>query len=279
MNNRLSQIKQLIIKYLYSYDSNKFGQKLKKLGISQGDVLFVHGSWIPNSGFRGGPLDMINVLKSTVGKSGIIMMPSMTYHNQSSREFLEAGAIVDLRRTPSKMGILSEVFRRNREVARSKSITHPILVWGEMSQSVIEGQETNKYPFGEGSLFDKLLSLNGKILCINAPFSTITFTHYLEDRISKYLSFPLYEPEPQSGVLIDSLGEKRNVEAFVLSKVANQLRREERLIEELDKKNIIKRSRIGNTQLLLIDCTKMTECVDAMYEQRKSFFDRQSNAS
>lgn len=233
----------------------------------------VHASWMPTSGFQGSPLAMIESLKSTVGEEGLLIMPSMTYHNQSSREFLETGKPVDLRRSPSKMGILSEVFRRNRAVQRSQSVTHPILAWGKGSKVLIEGQAQNDKPFGQDSVFGRLLKLNGKVLCINTPFSSITFTHHLEDRIAGHLPFPLYDAQPMTGILIDQAGNEKELKAFVLSELANSLRCEERLVKELDRRGIIKRSRIGNTRLLLVECQRMRDCVDEMYKKGKSFFD------
>ncbi|WP_275098473.1 AAC(3) family N-acetyltransferase [Sedimenticola hydrogenitrophicus] len=265
--------KHLIIKYLFSYDGNKLKAKLTKMGVGAGDALMVHASWIPTSGFRGSPLEMIEALKSTVGEEGLLAMPSMTYHNQSSREFLESGKPVDIRRSPSKMGILSEVFRRNRAVQRSQSVTHPILVWGKGGTALIEGQAQNDKPFGKDSVFNRLLKLNGKVLCINTPFSSITFTHHLEDRIAGHLPFSLYESQPMTGILIDQAGNRRELKAFVLSERANALRCEERLIQELDRHGIIQRSRIGNTRLLLVECQRMRDCVEEMYQKGKSFFD------
>ncbi|MBZ0098064.1 MAG: AAC(3) family N-acetyltransferase, partial [Taibaiella sp.] len=151
--DQYKKIKHLIIKYLFSYDGNKLKKKLKEMGVRSGDALMVHASWMPTSGFQGSPLAMIESLKSTVGEEGLLIMPSMTYHNQSSREFLETGKPVDLRRSPSKMGILSEVFRRNRAVQRSQSVTHPILAWGKGSKVLIEGQAQNDKPFGQDSVF------------------------------------------------------------------------------------------------------------------------------
>ncbi len=51
------------------------------------------------------------------------------------------------------------------------------------------------------------------------------------------------------------------------------MRREQKLVAEMEKKKLIKRKRIGNTQLMLIDCCEMTECVDEMVRRGMLFFD------
>ena len=105
------------------------------------------------------------------------------------------------------------------------------------------------------------------------PISTITFTHYLEDRISPQLPFPLYDPEPMEGVIIDYDKREHRVPVKVISAEANTLRREPRLVAALAKEGIMRDKRIGNTRLLLLSCREMTECVDHMAARGEFFFD------
>ncbi|MEH6814112.1 MAG: AAC(3) family N-acetyltransferase, partial [Motiliproteus sp.] len=135
---------------------------------------------------------MIQALKQAVGPQGLLVMTSMPYQNESSREFLERGGKINIRRSPSKMGLLSEVFRRNKETVRSLSPTHPLLAWGTEADAFIAGHDQASSPFGPVSPFQKLLERDAKVLCIDAPFSTVTFTHFVEDRIANNLPYPLY---------------------------------------------------------------------------------------
>lgn len=266
-------LKNLIIKHVLAYDRKNLVAVLRKKGVAQGDVVMVHSSWWASNGFQGKPVDLINALKDAVGTEGLLSMPSMTYQNESTREFLARGVPVKLRRSASKMGLLTEVFRRGQGVARSLNPAHPILAWGDRAAWFIEGHDKAECSFGKDSPFDKLLQLKGKILCIDASFSTITFTHFLEDRIAASLPFELYEPEPMLGRVIDRDGVEYGVTTRVLSEAANSLRREERLIQALDKLRLIQRFRVGNTRFLLIECVPMTQCVDKMVAEGDVFFD------
>ena len=265
--------KDLIIRYFLSYDSKALARALRKNGLGLGDVVMVHSSWLPSNGFVGKPVELIAALKEVVGSAGLLSMTSMTYQNESSREFLARQVPMKVRRSASKMGLLTEVFRRGKEVERSMSPTHPILAWGDRAEWFIAGHDRLEHSFGKGSPFDKLLELKGKILCIDAPFSTITFTHYLEDRIAATLPFDLYEPELMLGRVIDRDGGEHDVPTRVLSEAANSLRREVRLVQALDALGLIKRFRVGNTRFLLIECEPMTQCVDNMIAEGKGFFD------
>ncbi len=271
-----NKIKSLLVDYFMSYDETSFCHTLARLGIATADNLMVHSSWSPLNGFKGRPVDMINALKQVVSSSGLLVMPSLTYQNESSRDYLLRDKPMNVARSPSMMGLMSEVFRRGKDVHRSLSPTHPLVAWGGKSEEFVADHGFCLAPFGVGSPFDKLLQANGKILTIDAPFSTITFTHFLEDRIAPFLPFALYDDEPLLGKLIDYDGVLREIPVKVLSQQANALRREQRLVEELKKQGIIRQKDIGNTRLMLIECKAMTDCVDEMVRKGQLFFDSPS---
>lgn len=232
----------------------------------------VHASLRPYSGFRGRPAEMIAALKDAVGPEGLLAMPSMTY-TDSSEAFLKRGAALDVKRSPSKMGLLSEIFRRGKGVLRSRHPTHPILAWGQRAEWFVEAHEEQPVPFGPGTPFAKLLDLNGKVLCIDASFASITFTHFLEDRIHASIPFDFYEPEPMVGRVIDEHGTHMEVLVRVISNTARRKRREKHLINTLIREGRMRRARIGNTRLLLLECHSMVDCVDDMRARGESFFD------
>ncbi len=268
-----ARLKPCALRWLLGYDAAALGRALRRLGLRPGDTLMVHASWRPDNGFRGSPADFVAALKQAVGPDGLLAMTSMTYHNQSSAEFLRRGKPMDVCRSPSRMGLLTEVFRRDPEVRRSLSPTHPVLAWGRDADAFVAGHDATPCPFGPDSPFGRLLARDGRILCIDAPFASVTFTHFLEDRIRDTLAVPLYEPEPLDGTVIDAEGRRRTVPTLVLSAAANALRREERLVRRLDDAGVLRRTRVGNTRLLFMDCRAVTEAADRMVAAGESFFD------
>jgi aminoglycoside 3-N-acetyltransferase len=268
----LFRLKAAAVRLLWSYDGDRLRACLEVWGVGPGDALMVHASWPPLSGFRGRPADMVRALQAAVGERGLLVMPSLTYHNRSSKEFLMLGETVDVRRSPSRMGLLSEVFRRTRGVRRSLSPTHPLLAWGERAEWFLAGHEHCLEPFGRGSPFDRLLDLGGKILCLDTPFASVTFTHFLEDRIAPHLPFSLYEAAPMIGRVIDESGARREVPVRVLSAEANRLRREDLLVAALEQEGVARGRRLGNSRLLLLETRGMAACVDRMAARGESFF-------
>ena len=222
----LQLIKHKIARVIFSYGEAELLQALHSLSIHQGDTLMVHASWHANNCFRGTPMDFIAALKTAVGPNGLLTMTSLPYHNQSSADYLAQGQPMDIRRTPSRMGLLTEVFRRDPETKRSLSPTHPVLAWGENAAEFVADHDKIEIPFGPTSPFERLVERDGKILLVDASLASITFTHYLEDRFKDRLPASLYEPEPMDGRVIDEDGNLIGVPTYVISKRANAARNE-----------------------------------------------------
>lgn len=245
-------VKQTAAKTVLAYGPAELVARLRKIGVTSGSTLVVHSSWLADNGFRGKPADLIRAFKEAVGPDGLLVMMSMPYHNMSSAQWLAKGKPMNVARSPSMMGIVSEVFRRSEGVVRSLSVTHPILAWGRDAEAFVQGHEEAERPFGETLPFARLLAKNAMILGFDVSFSTFTFTHFVEDQLAATLPYPLYEPACHSGVVIGRNGERIECSVRVLSAQANRLRRESRLVEHLTKVGVLHRGRIGNTQITWI---------------------------
>lgn len=274
--SRLGQIRfdleRLLVRCFRSYDTAAFAQALSALGVSRGDVLMVHSSLRANSGYTDRPLDMIGALKEAVGPTGLLVMPSMTY-TDSSKAYLQRGEVMKQRLSPSRMGLLSEVFRRGKEVRRSLSPTHPLLAWGAGAEDFVAGHESTDRSFGSESPFQRLLDRGAKVLCIDTVAETITFTHFLEDRNRARLGFALYEPQPLDGTVLAADGRTLVVPTLVLSDESRRRRNEDRLWQRAAREGVTRRRRVGNTTLLTARCADLTRLADAMCAAGEAWFD------
>lgn len=266
-------LKSWLVRHFMSYDGTDLNKALRAAGIRQGDTLMVHSSWLAMNGFRGKPADMVAALKQLVGPDGLLVMTSMPYHNMSSEQWLARGKPLDLKRSPSMMGMLSEVFRRSEGVLRSASPTHPLLAWGRDAHAFIQGHELTPFAFGPASPFAKLLYRNALILCVDAPFSSITFTHFVEDRLAHTLAVPLYSPVLHTGIVVGPDGERHMSEVRVLSSEANALRRDALLEDWLVEQGVLGRLRVGNTRLLVLRAGDMTAATERLVASGRHFFE------
>ncbi len=265
------KLESFLVSRFLTYGEDDFLAVLRGLGVGKGDALMVHSSYRKNNGFLGRPVDMCRLLMEVVGPTGLLVMPSMAY-TDSSKKYLMRGKPMNVRFTPSHMGLLSEVFRRNRDSVRSLSATHPLVAWGELADQFVAGHERAVVPFGEGSPFEKLYERGAKILCIDTGFESITFTHFVEDRIRDRIGVPLYEEDIYTGMVIDTEGRQIVVPTRVISDQAREARCEERYIRVLERRGEISRRRIGNTRLLLVNCKAMVAAAERMYREGDYFF-------
>lgn len=269
----MHKLKKAVVSSLLSYDQARLRRFLTEIGVRAGDTLMVHASWRGLNGFNGTPSQFCATLREAVGEQGLVVMPSLTYHNQSSAEFLASGKPMDVRRSPSAMGLLTEVFRRGKGVARSLSPTHPLLAWGNDAQAFIKDHERTDRPFGPDSPFARLLERNALILCIDTGFSSITFTHFVEDRLADTIDVPLYEAAPIVGTVIDANGTAIECSTRVLSAQANRLRREQRLIDHLTRNQLLHNKRLGNTRYLWIRSADLASGAEKLAQEGAHFFD------
>lgn len=273
--SRLREVKlkclSFIVPRFLSYNEEQFLSALRKIGVEIGDAIMVHSSFRPHNGFLGKPTDMNRVLMESVGNDGLLVMPSMTY-TDSSKAFILRNKPMNVRLSPSHMGLLSEVFRRNRESIRSKSATHPLLAWGAKAAWFTEGHELLSLSFGPQSPFGKMRELKGKILCIDTEFESITFTHFVEDHVKEKIGLPLYERDTLTAEVIDIDGKLIKIPTRVISDEARKARCESQLISALERSREIRRMRIGNTHLLLVSCESMVRRAEEMYQRGDSFF-------
>ncbi len=88
-------------------------QQLLSLGVEHGSVLVVHTAFSNVAPLEGGPLQLIEALKSAVGSEGTLVMPSMTDNDDEP---------FDVNGTPCVgMGIVADTFWRLPDVLRSDS--------------------------------------------------------------------------------------------------------------------------------------------------------------
>lgn len=265
--------KKRIIDIAFSYSYAELLKALRDLGISPGDALMVHSSANYFSGFKGTPHEIIKALKEVIGPDqGTLLMVSLPYTG-STFEYLQKTKTFNVKRTAGKMGLIPEIFRRQKDVVRSLHPTHPVLAYGPLANWFIQGHENCLYPCGPESPFEKLFQKDGKVLFFDVPFNTFTFIHYIEHIIKENLPFLLYDKEIFEVKVIDTKGDEIPVKAMAFSPEAVQKRRPDILENELlAGKKLIKR-RIGMTDLSLVNVKDAVFCANKMAENETLFYD------
>jgi len=170
---------------------SKLAADLAALGLAAGDVVMVHGSLRALGEVAGGPDEVHLAIKEVITERGTMFMYAScpAYVDEVGRgnlrpeeeaEVLEKLPAFDpyTARSARDNGALVEMFRTypgsrvNAHVAR-------FVVWGEHADYLLEPQPWD-FAFGRGSLLERFVELDGKILLLESDHDNVTFLHYAE---------------------------------------------------------------------------------------------------
>jgi aminoglycoside 3-N-acetyltransferase len=144
----------------------------RSLGVTGGDTLLVHSSYKSFGEVDGGPATVNRALEAALGAEGTLIMPTFNFD-------FNKGSPWDVRTTPSKMGVLTELVRTD---PRAKRVFHPFYSFAILGKHAeMLGSLRYKSAYERNSVFGKLRDLNGKIMVIGLSYTnSMTFFHHIE---------------------------------------------------------------------------------------------------
>lgn len=263
IKSKYNKMKKFVVDSMLSYDGERLKAKLINMGISETDTLMVHANFKPDSGFKGTPNDIVNVLVELVGIQGNLLMVSIPYRGRAYDYFLKNKPF-RVHKTISMMGLITEMFRRKEAVLRSLNPSHPVLAYGKDSAWLVADHEKCLFPCGVGSPFDKFRQLNGKILFFDVGFGAITFFHYVEDITKDKLPFNPFHEKPFLATAYDQNDRKHEIKTYVCN--PNVVTSARKLEEEMSKRHMIKKGKVGNSHMILVSAEDVVTCQTSMIE-------------
>ncbi len=164
-------------------------------GVGAGDILILHSSQAAMGNVDGSVVTSVKVNKDVVTGEGTLLLPVFCAPTESG--------IFKIKRTPSKVGLLTEAFRRSKDVLRSKHPTHSVAAWGRRRDEFVAGHETNS-GLGVGSPFAKATLAGADVLMIGCDFTTLSLLHVAEAGVRvPYLGKVYYPGYERTLTLID----------------------------------------------------------------------------
>lgn len=155
---------------------------LRTLGVQEGDLICMHSSVrdLNRSRMRRDDImaqaeALIAGLKLAVGEEGTIAMPTFTF----SFEGNPRGGVYHPEKSKSRTGFLTDYFRKQAGVVRSRQATHSVAAWGNRAKELIAGHE-NVQPLGIDSPFHRLAEWGGKVVFLGTDFGTCSLIHVAE---------------------------------------------------------------------------------------------------
>lgn len=194
VKRRLKRVVRACHRLLFPFTPEDLRTALRQLGVAPGDVLMVHSSFDRFLGLQGGPLDVIRTLQEAVGAAGTLLMPTLPFRG-SAVEYARTDPLFDVHQSVSRMGLITEAFRRSPGVVRSIHPTHAVAVWGTRAEALIADHEHAETPCGWHTPYGRLLEYDGKILLAGVSASTLTFCYCVAEELEPRLAFPILTRE------------------------------------------------------------------------------------
>ncbi len=254
----LKRLRGAWVRAWYAFDGDALAGALRRLGLRAGDVVLVHSSFDRFESFRGKPTDVIAVLQKAVGPAGTLLMPTMPFTG-SAVAYAAEGRTFDVRRTPSSIGLLTELFRRSPGVVRSVHPTHPVAAWGAKAEALIAGHHLAATPCGAGSPFARLLDHDGKILLVGTGIGVLTFFHAVEEILEPELPVSPFTRTQFSLTSRDAEGRVVTSTMRLFDPDRSRRRNLDRLVPELRVRGAWHEARVGTVDLILLDAGEVLQ--------------------
>jgi aminoglycoside 3-N-acetyltransferase len=241
-------------------------KNFQTIGIEKGDSLLVHSSLSKMGYLENGPDTLIDALLEVIGSTGNLLMPSSP-NALLQLDYIKNNQLFDVQNSPSKLGAITEVFRKRKGVLRSLNVTEPVCAFGPDALYLTEEHFDELTPYTKKSPFYRLTEKNGKILYIGVTLANAgTSLHLLEDAVD--FKYPVYFPEVFDVKIKDATGIIHEVKTKVHNPEFSRKRKCDELIPLFLKEQVCSKVKIGNADSYLFDSKKMFDSMLQNYQEK-----------
>jgi aminoglycoside N3'-acetyltransferase len=232
---------------------------LDQFGIGSGDRLSIHSHSAVLAQVEGGMIALLDHLRERVTPRGLLWMTTSPFRG-SMWEYARTDPIFDVRRTPSQMGLITEVFRRSRGATRSVHPTHPVALWGSDAEEWAAGHDDDPVPFHLNGPYGRLYRHGGKVLFMELDGWHLTEMHTVEGILRDQFPAKAYLERPVDMRVVDWRGQQRRVSVFLHNPVFSAQIDPRHYYPEMERLGIVKRVYLrGYIPFVLVDFTPMTD--------------------
>lgn len=171
------------------------------------EILMVHSSvnhMLPM--YTGTPLDLVRMLVDLCGPTRTLAMPAFYFGEAAdggaAATFKKAPRF-DMRRTPSQMGLATELFRRMPGVVQSRHPIYRISALGPRAAELTRGHELAATAAGAGTPFEFMKLHDTCIIGIGKPMQVLTQAHHTEAFMGDAFPVPSTPADPIVVTVVD----------------------------------------------------------------------------
>lgn len=159
------------------------------LGIKNGDLVMIHSS-LDQLNLDFPSINSLNLILNLIGENGTVLFP--TFPKLNSYNFLESGEVFKVYRTPSHMGLLSELARRHTKAVRSIHPTKSVVAIGPLAEELCGEHHNSILPYDSQSPFYKIYQRSGKAVGLGVKTTYFSAVHVIDDLIPDKLPVKPY---------------------------------------------------------------------------------------
>jgi len=190
-----------------SFDSAALRAHLEERVGNEFEILMVHSSVNHMKPmFDGSALDLVRMLVDWVGPQRTLAMPAFFFGapgTAGAYDTFRQNPRFDLRRTPSQMGLATELFRRWPGVVVSRHPVYRMAALGPLAAELTAGHEHAESPAGLGTPFEVMARRDTLIIGIGKPMQVMTQAHHVEGAMGDAFPVPSSVAEPLPMTLAD----------------------------------------------------------------------------
>jgi aminoglycoside N3'-acetyltransferase len=198
------------------FESKDIIDILSTLGVRRGDILYLHVTFGQMKEFKSSPVELIAALRELVGDEGTLLAPAYPARAAMLIEYIGSNHVFDARRTPTKMGIFQEIFRRTRGALRSLHPWATTSAIGLYAERLLNEHHLHPDAFSPMSPYLKMRDMGGKIVGIGADINISTYIHVMDSLLQEHYPMPVYIHPPARARVIDWDGNEITAPALMI---------------------------------------------------------------
>lgn len=167
--------------------------ELKRIGIKPSDKIIVHSAMSKMGVLEEGAKTFVESLKELITENGTIIMPTHSASNMYDYLNDKEKPPYSVRNTSSRLGKITEYFRKQQNTFRSIHPTHSVAAWGLDSEEYVQGHEKSLRPFDKYSPYPKIISDHFITFAIGVDLNSTTVVRVADDLMKDYPYNPYTE--------------------------------------------------------------------------------------
>ncbi len=242
----------------------ELAEQFQGIGLKYGDTVLLHSSLKSFGYIDGGAIAVVHSLMNVVGMDGTLLVPTLTGRREDSASCPPVFNVVN---TKCWTGIIPETVRTSEEARRSLHPTHSVAAIGCRKEDVTSGHENSKSPCDKSSPYYINAAIKGYIMLAGVDQESNTSIHACEE-----IAGVLYHLQKDTvKITITGYGGQR---ITVTNRLHNWEKPEtdfNKLEELFEKKGIMKKYRVGNSTVRLINAYEMFDFTINLLTQKPDY--------